>query len=224
LVRLRIQLANAPGTLAAVADVIADNGGNITAIDLQSATADSAVDEVTVEFAQPANLGELRRQIDQGGSARLLSYQTASPVDLVVKVLRRLTQSLSGPTDDGSESLRRGIAELLATPAVWVLRPDAAGTYKAGRQALAEPGTAVTVDTDEELPTLGETISGVATVLAVAARSGNGVLLVARPVTQGFTATETSRAEAFVAFFDAAKLTGRLGADGAPGPDPPAPP
>jgi hypothetical protein len=213
LVRLRIELANAPGSLAGVADVIADNAGNITAIDLQSATAERAVDEVTVEFAETTNLAEVRRQIDRTGLARVLSYQTASRVDLVVRVLQRLTQALGTARGGESESLRRGVAELLATPAVWVLPADAARAYRAGRRALDEPGTAVTVDTDEELPTLGETISGEASLLALANRARSDVLLVARPVAQGFTATETSRVEAFVAFYEAAEAVTRVPAD-----------
>jgi len=209
LVRLRIELANTPGSLAHVAAVIGGYGGNIRAIDVQDASGEWAVDEMTVAFDASINLAEVRREIGKSGRARLLSYQTASAVDPMVRMLQRLSQSLTYSPDVRDETLRRAVAELFATPAVWMLSPAEASTYAAARMAMAEPGVAIALETEEALPALGETISGRAALLAVTSGQGDGhidgmaVLLVARPSTQGFTPTEMTRAEALVALYDA---------------------
>jgi acetolactate synthase regulatory subunit len=197
-VRLRVEIDDTPGSLARVAGVVADHGGNITAVDVHQSGGASAVDEMTVEFPDAVDLAGLRNDIARRTPARVVSHQTASPVDLVVRVLNRFTTSAGS---SGGELLRRLVADLCATPAVWTFPPETAGAYEAGRLALAHPGTAVVVRTSEQLPPLGDTISGEACVLAVAGvRSADrAVVLVARPVSQGFTATEAARVEAAVA-------------------------
>jgi hypothetical protein len=204
-VRLRIEVADSPGSLAQVAAIIAEHGGNITAIDVQQGWPSSAVDEVTIEFAEAAKLAELRRHLTESGAARVLSHQTAIPVDLVVRVLRRLADVLPASDDERDQGLRRGIAELCSTPAVWVSPPAVAVRYAAGRLALERPGESALVRTSERLPPLAETKSGLAWLLAVA-NSAPGerqrVAFVARPLTQDFTATEMSRVEALMALHD----------------------
>ena len=198
---MRIELADTPGSLAGVADTIARCGGNITAIDLQDGSASSAVDEITVQFADDVDLNEIRESIGAGGVARVVSYQTAKPVDLVVRVLHRLTALLE-QSDDPDEALRRAATSLCATPAVWVMPFDEAARYEAGRLAIEDPGAMIAFETDEPLPPLGEAIPGTACLLAIASRplEGNRVLLVARPATQGFTPTEANRLEALFGF------------------------
>jgi hypothetical protein len=201
LVRMRIELPNAPGSLAVVASVIADHGGNITAIDVHEGSPGRAVDEMTIEFGDNVDLGEVRRQIGLRASGQVLSHQTASPVDLIVRVLGRLTEALGADDYDKDETLRRGVAALCATPAVWVRSAQDAMTHQAGRLAIEHPGNAMVARTNEALPPLGETVNGEAWLLAVAERRAESprVVLVARPVTQGFTPTEASRVEALVA-------------------------
>ena len=198
-VRLRVEIDDTPGSLAEVAGVLADHGGNITAIDVHQGGGASAVDEMTVEFPDQVDLTRVRVEVGRRTRARVVSHQTASPVDLVVRVLNRLTGSLG---DRGPELLRDLVADLCATPAVWTFPPEAASAFDAGRLALAHPGAAVVVRTSEQLPPLGDTISGEACVLAVAGVTAADpqVVLVARPVSQGFTATEAGRVEAAVAF------------------------
>lgn len=179
--------------------MLADHGGNITAIDVHQGDGASAVDEMTVEFPDQVDLAGVRGEIGRRTRATVVSHQTANPVDLVVRVLDRLTRSLDQP---GPDLLRRLVADLCATPAVWTFTPDEAGAYAAGRLALANPGTAVVVRTTERLPALGDTISGEACVLGVAGlrAAERLVVLVARPVSQGFTPTEAGRVEAAVAY------------------------
>jgi ACT domain-containing protein len=205
MVRLRIELADAPGSLAQVAAIIGEHGGNITAIDVQEGSPSSAIDEVTVEFREDADLQKLRHHLSDSGAARVVSHQTANRIDLVVRMLQRLADILPASPDNRDEGLRRGVAELCSTPVVWVASPDDAAAYSAGRQALERAGEAVLIRSDEPLPALAGTISGKAWLLAVADRlSGprHRVVLVARPEAQEFTTTEISRIEALVALHE----------------------
>ena len=201
-VRLRIQLADRPGSLADVARAIGDYGGNIAMIDVLQGVG-GAIDEVTVELPDDVNLGELRKQVDRVDGAQVISHQRAGWMDPIVRVLKRLTDALDerGPTPP--ESIRRSVAELLTTPAVWVMRPDDAAAYEAARLALEQPGTAMVVRTTAKLPPLGETISGEACLLAVAvpAPADPWVVLVGRSLAQGFTPTESSRVEALTRLY-----------------------
>ena len=88
-VRLRIELADRPGSLADVAAVIGGHGGNITSIDAFDAAGGRAIDEITVEVPDDLDLGALRGQIAAAADARVLSHQRAGVVDPIVRVLRR---------------------------------------------------------------------------------------------------------------------------------------
>jgi hypothetical protein len=202
LVRLRIELADSPGSLAHVAAIIGEHGGNITAIDVQEGSPTSAVDEVTVEFEKEADLQRLRTHLSESGAGRVVSHQTANRVDLVVGTLQRLAELLPESADARDEGLRRGVAELCSTPVVWLASSDGAAAYTAGKLALERVGEPVLVRSDEPLPPVAGTIAGTSWVLAVAKGEPGArqrIVFVARPEAQEFTTTEISRVEALVA-------------------------
>ncbi len=198
IVRLRVELADRPGSLADVASVIGSHGGNITNIDALDSAMGRVIDEITVEVPDNLDLGVLRAQIAAAADAHVLSHQRAAVVDPIVRVLRRAAEAVDRVADDPREALRRAVADLCATPAAWVLDADDAAAYEAGRDALAHPGRAFISLTSDRLPPLGETVTGEATVVAVAV-AGVGspaVVMVARSRGQGFTPTEAARVEA----------------------------
>jgi hypothetical protein len=206
-VRLRVELADTPGSLADVASAIGSFDGNNVAIDaLQSDGGGTVVDEITVELPDVAQLAELRHLISTRGAARVLSYQLATPVDRTARLLGRIAVLLDALPGDATEPLRQVVVEIAHTAAVWVMTPDEARQYEAGRGALRHSGTAVVGRTAESLPPPGESIRGEAAVLAVAASGCDVVVLVARSAEQGFTTTETSRVEAMAALY--ARLVG----------------
>lgn len=210
LVRLRVELGDSPGCLAKVAAVIGRNGGNITGVDVQNGWADRAIDELTVEFGDDVDLSEVRAQIEGAAGARVVSHQQASRVDLLATVIRDLAESLGDPPDFRLERLRRGLAVVCGTPAVWFSTRAVAADSEVGRLALASPGTACVGRGGPELPHPGDTIPGESSLLAIALE-GEGsapVLLIARGVAQTFTTTETERVEALVSFH--ARLGRRL--------------
>ena len=213
-VRLRIDLADRPGSLADVAAVIGAHGGNITSIDMLSAERGRVVDEITVEVPDQLDLTVLRIQIAGTADARVLSHQRAGVVDPIVRVLRRAAEAVDRVTEDPAEALRRAVADLCATPAAWILEAQDASAYEAGSEALAHPGHAIIGHTAAKLPPLGETVTGEASIVAVAVAGvyGPAVVLVARSLGQGFTPTEADRIEALVALH--ARLVGLVPAGG----------
>jgi ACT domain len=200
-VRLRVELADRPGSLADLAMVIAGRRGNITAIDVLEGEGGLVIDEITVEVPDDLDLSLLRSEIVSLAKARVLSHQRAVVVDPIVRVLRRMGEAVERVPADPAEALRLGLADLCATPAVWVFDGEAASAYAMGRHALEQPGTAILSRTTEKLPSLGETVSGEASVVAVGTLASGRpcVAMVARSVTQGFTPTECQRIEALVA-------------------------
>jgi hypothetical protein len=201
IVRLRVELADRPGSLADVAAVIAERSGNITAIDVLEGIGGRVIDEITIEIPDGLDLGLLRSEIAGAADARVLSHQRAEVVDPIVRVLRRVGEAFDRAPNDPAEALRHGLADMCATPAAWVLDAIKAATYGVGRDALHDPGRAVVARTAEKLPSLGETVTGEASVVAVGTTVAGApaVAMVARSVTQGFTPTECHRVEALVA-------------------------
>ena len=202
LVRLRLELADSPGSLAQVAAIIGEHGGNITAIDVQEGSPASAIDEVTVEFQEESDLQILRGHLSESGAATVVSHQTANRADLVVRTLQRLTDVLAASAEERDEELRRGVAELCSSPVVWISTPADATVYGAGKLAIERESEPVLVRSDEPLPAVAGTITGTAWLLAVAngvSGSRQRVVFVARPDSQEFTTTEISRVEALVA-------------------------
>ena len=202
LVRLRLELADSPGSLAQVAAIIGEHGGNITAIDVQEGSPASAIEEVTVEFQEESDLQILRGHLSESGAATVVSHQTANRADLVVRTLQRLTDVLAASAEERDEGLRRGVAELCSSPVVWISTPADATVYGAGKLAIERESEPVLVRSDEPLPAVAGTITGTAWLLAVAngvSGSRQRVVFVARPDSQEFTTTEISRVEALVA-------------------------
>ena len=110
-VRLRIELADRPGSLADVAAVIGAQGGNILSIDAFDAADGRAVDEITVEVPDDLDLAVLRSQIAAATDAQVLSHQRARVVDPIVRVLRRAAEALDRTCHEGA-----GVARLEGEP------------------------------------------------------------------------------------------------------------
>jgi hypothetical protein len=205
LVRLRLELADSPGSLAKVAGMIAAHRGNITAVDVQDSHPRTAVDEIVAEFPDDAELGLLRQQLASSSVAILLSHQAARRSDPLVQVLRHAVELLRAPAFSPDEELTRAVAELCSSPSVLVLDGDEALAIQAGRFAL-ERNFAITLRTTQVPGGMRTTlVDEEVWLLAVPdTRSGpeRRVVFVARPLTLDFTATEITRIEALMALHD----------------------
>jgi hypothetical protein len=181
-----------------VATVIAGHEGNITSVDVQRVDADSVVDDLIIEFAGDADLAQLREDLATDASATVMSHQAAQAIDPIVASLRRLVAVVDAGPADPAAALTEGVAELCASPVVWVSPADEATTYDAGRLAL-EHHAAIAAHTTRLPGHLAERLPGEVCLLAVfdPDRGGRGrVVFVARPLTNPFTATEIARVEA----------------------------
>ena len=201
LVRLRVELDDRPGSLAAVAAAIARRDGNITAIDVLEADGGRVVDEITIDTPADLDMDLLRGEIAGVRDARVLSQQRAELRDPITRLLRRVTLAIDHLPGAARDELRRAVADLCDTPAVAVLDAADAEANGVGHQALLDPGRATLARSGDDLAFLGEAMTGDASVVAIATSvSGCPVVVVAgRPAAQGFTPTECERIEALVA-------------------------
>jgi predicted amino acid-binding ACT domain protein len=201
LIRLRVSFSDRPGALARVATVIADHGGNIISVDVQHADADSAVDDLVVDFAVEPDVVDLRNDLATDGAAILMSHQQNELVDPLAATLRRLVTLVDTGTQDPAAALAEGVAELCSSPAVWVTGVEEARAYEAGRFAL-DHHASVVLQTTEVPDHLAERLAGEVLVLAVFDPEWDGqgrVVFVSRPATNPFTATEIARLETLAA-------------------------
>ncbi|HET9690404.1 MAG TPA: hypothetical protein VFP61_04585 [Acidimicrobiales bacterium] len=206
--RLRIALADRPGALAAAAAAIAGQGGNIEAVDVLrrpgAPDGDQAVDDLTVSFAGPAPVAELRRDLAEGAAATLLSIQAASHRDPVVVVLdaaARLTALAAGGDPRAlDEALAAAVAELCAAPVAWVERAGVAAPHPTAALAREQGGAVGAPATG--LPGDGaERLGGDGWLVAVPDASGGttGSVVLAARAGDPFTAVEVARIEGLMA-------------------------
>jgi hypothetical protein len=204
LVRLRVALADRPGSLAAVAGIIGDHGGNIVSVDVHRSGVVSAIDDLVVEFTDDHDLQSLRNDLIASGAATLLSHQEAHAVDPIVSTLLRASRMISARGADPDEELARSVAELCSSPVVWVSDVENASRYEAGRFAIERAG-AIALRTTELPPDLADRLPGEVWLLAVPdpeLMTGGRVVFVARPLANEFTGTEIGRIEALMALHD----------------------
>jgi hypothetical protein len=174
------------------------------AVDVHDGHADTAVDEILVDFAELGDVAGLRDALAESGAATLLSHQTARRADPVVQVIVRALEALRSPSlSDGD--LCHAVGDLCSSPVVWVSTADEARQYGAGRFALERRGS-VAMRSNELPATLTETMpAGEVWLLAVPEAGSTGrerVVFVARGLDLEFTATEIIRIEALISLFD----------------------
>jgi ACT domain len=201
LIRLRISLPDRPGALGEVATIIAGHGGNITSVDVQFADAESAVDDLVVEFSMDPDLLQLRDDLATHGAATVMSHQEAYSADPIVATLRRLVEVVDAGRADASAALADGVAELCSSPVVWISSAEEAAYYEAGRFAI-EHKAAVTIRKTQLPEHLAERLHGEVWLLAVFDPQGlaqGRVVFVARSIGNPFTATEIGRIEVLAA-------------------------
>lgn len=204
LARLRVALPDRPGALARVASVIAEHGGNIVSVDAQRAGVVQVIDELLVSFPDDHDIHALQADLTTCADATLLSHQTAKDVDPIVRVLVRAAELVGSASADPDAELVRSVAELCASPAVWVSSVEDAVRYDAGRFAL-ERGGAIALRTSELPAHLAEVLPAEVWLLAVPdpdVLSGRRIVFVARPLNNEFTSTEIARVEAMMALHD----------------------
>ena len=204
LVRLRIALADRPGSLANVASLIAEHGGNIISVDVHRAGVVSAVDDVVVELNDEGDLVGLRHALTASGAATLLSHQAAHAADPIVDALRRAAEMVGSRAGDPESELVASVSALCSSPVAWIASGADAKALEAGRFAIERNG-AIALRTSELPEDMAERLPGEVWLLAVPdpeLMNGGRVVFVARSLSNEFTATEIARIEAVMALHD----------------------
>jgi len=192
--RLRIELADHPGALAAVTRVLAAQGLNVVEVSIHEAEPPRAIDEIVVHAEQPIATAELSTSLVAVG-AQLLSV---GPCDMrgdpVITALTWVTATLEKP--NRKSSLATGVRLLTGIDPVHVLTVEEARDLPVAAAALRR-GWPVVQRLDRAPAPLRppglEDGSGVWVLAAPDARDASLVVMATRPYAIRFTATEMNR-------------------------------
>jgi hypothetical protein len=198
--RIRVELPDEPGRLAAVAAAIGAAGGHLVSHELREIDGPSAVDELLADL--PDGPAPLAVAIASSGAGTLLSASThrtrAAPVDAGAWARRRV--------DDGTD-LRAALGDACAGAAAWVHVLADALADPTGRLAL-ERGSPIVRRCDGRPagPALPESVW----LLAVPDDElhPQRVGFLARPLSLRFSAGEAARAAAVMACARGRRVTG----------------
>lgn len=198
--RLRIELPDRPGALAAVTSILATQGADVTSVDVHELDGATAVDEIVVQVSvgwEPSGLAAAL--VDSGAATLLSSQRVAAPVDPVLAALRWCASVVAADLRERDEVVRRAVQELAHATAAWICSPDEADEWEAGRMALQR--RAPVVVRSEGLVIEGLAVPPTAWVLGVpdAATAPTVVALAIRPMSLRFSASELARVESLLA-------------------------
>ena len=198
--RFRIEVADTPGALARVTDVLAAAGGNVESIDLHLPTDGIAVDEIGVEAPDDWDMVGVAARIDLIDGARVLvQRRERSPGDPVVNALRWAKLMLDAGPADSELELSRAILEVTGAAVAWTAPVAEARDTAVGRTALERGAPAV--ERSDALPGGRVTdVEGPYWLLAVVddPTAPRLVGFAARPAATRFSLSEQARLEALL--------------------------
>jgi len=185
--RLRIELQDRPGALAAVSAEIAAANANITSIDVHEIDGGSAVDEIVVSVTEDWAPKDLAESLARSGAGVLLSSRrVVSDDDAVASALRSAAAMVGGTAETADAECRAALLALAHGSSARVVGVDS--TDPAARMALDRRTSIVSRDGEHAwvLAALDDPVDPAA------------VALITRPLNVRFSATEVSRVEALL--------------------------
>ncbi|HVW80107.1 MAG TPA: ACT domain-containing protein [Mycobacteriales bacterium] len=198
--RLRIDVPDHPGALAAVSRVLAAQGMNVVEVSIHEVEGERATDEIVVHCAEMPSYDVLRAAVS-GSGAELLSVGPCSPrSDPIVAGLTWVSAMLDAP--DRRSTLAAGIRSLAGIDPVHVI--PAAAVHELSIVAAATSTGRVVVQHVARVPELlrdayaAPDESGAWLLAATVGAPGELVVLAARPYAIRFTATELTRLSAIL--------------------------
>ncbi|HWC35612.1 MAG TPA: ACT domain-containing protein [Mycobacteriales bacterium] len=199
--RLRIDVPDHPGALAAIGRVLAGRGMNVVEVSIHEVEGDRATDEIVVQCAAMPAYDDLNAAI-AGAGGTLLSVGPCSPrTDQIVVAMTWMTAMLDGP--DRRQIFATGIRTIVGIDPVRVVRASEVADIGIVREAVSSGRVVV-----QHVARLPEVVA--ATLDAADATSGSWLLaasdglpdghvvLAARPYGIRFTSTELSRLAALI--------------------------
>lgn len=192
--RLRIELADHPGALAAVTRVLAAGGLNVVEVSIHEVEPPRAVDEIVVHAEHPLAADDLAAALSVVGAELLSVGPCDMRGDAVVTALTWVTATLEKPTR--KSSLATGVRLLTAIDPVHVFTVDEAKDWPIVAAALRRgwPVVERLAHAPGPLRTAGESDgSGVWVLAAPDGPDPSLVVMAMRPYAIRFTATEMNR-------------------------------
>ena len=196
--RLRIELPDHPGALAAVGRVLAGCGLNVVEVAIHEVEGDRAVDEIVVH-GQPLEYGMLAPALSAAGAALLSVAPCEMRGDPVVTALTWITATLDAPAR--RSALATGLRMLTGIDHLYVATTEQAMRWPIAAAAVRQRQVVVQrlAHAPEPLRTMpagdGEG-SGVWVLAAPDATEPAYVVIASRPYSIRFTATEINRLDA----------------------------
>jgi hypothetical protein len=205
--RLRIELPDRPGALAALGTIVARHDANIVSVDIHEVEGPTAIDDIVVHVPDGWEPGRLSAALTEASTATLLSAQrlSVSP-DAVLATLRSCVAMLRADADGLDRECVAALALVSPGSIAWLAEPAAAGRIEAGRLALerAESTILRSADLGDRSPKEGDAgwLSEPGWVLAAPDDhlEPTVVAFVARPASLRFSSTEVERVEALLRF------------------------
>lgn len=192
--RLRIELADHPGALAAVTRVLAAKGLNVVEVSIHEVEPPRAVDEIVVHAEEPLSTDELSAALAAVGAELLSLGPCDMRGDAVVTALTWVTATLEKPTR--KSSLATGVRLLTGIDPVSVFTVDEARQWPIVTAALRRgwPVVERLAHAPDPLRAVGDGDGSCVWVLAAPDGPDPSLVVMAvRPYAIRFTATEMNR-------------------------------
>jgi hypothetical protein len=206
LMRLRMTLPDTPGSLAKVASVIAEAGGNIVAVDVHQRgpldDPDLAVDDLYVELPDEGAMWEVRGALSRSGCGTVIAYHLGHELPDPVTVLLRHACALVGARGSDADELLIRSVEAVCTGATVTVAPESPNDAGPSGRLAVESGAPVVRHGGMAPPGAGLRDARYGWSTLAIPRTGGAVVWVGRPATDPLTTTEAARAEAVVRLFD----------------------
>jgi predicted amino acid-binding ACT domain protein len=192
--RLRIELPDHPGALAAVSRVLAAKGLNVVEVSIHEVEGQRAVDEIVVHSDSPLTSTDLARALEAAGADLLSVAPCDMRGDPVVTALTWVSATLERPSR--KSSLATGVRLLTGIDHLYVCSAEEAARWPVGAAAVRS-GWPVVQRVDRAPEPLRDGVagdgSGVWVLAAPDAPNASLVVLASRPYAIRFTATELNR-------------------------------
>lgn len=195
-VRLRIELPDHPGALAAVSRALAGKGLNVVDVSIHEVDGHRAVDEIVVHCPLAPTWAELAPAITAAGAELLSIAPCDMRSDPVVAALTWVTATVGAPNRRGA--LQTGVRLLTGLDNAQVFSREEASQWPIAAAALTRPTPLVARVADVPPPLRpqlrgADSASGMWVLAVPDGPRPDYVVLAARPYAVRFTATEINR-------------------------------
>ena len=200
--RIRVELPDVPGALAAAADALAGLGTDIERVDVLEVDGQTVIDEIVVTVADSVAIATVEAALTGAGALAVLSHTVDLPAaDPIVSTLDLVREVIAAPTAlERAERAGAVLARLAYADNGRLVPARSVGSHPMARRAL-----------HDGVPTAGRNLEGAAPAgmsgawalwFAPVVARPRRVAVVTRAVNVRFSASEIARARAFLTLLE----------------------